>query len=232
MPDAVAVQRMFREIAPRYDLVNRVLSLGIDASWRRKAVAFAGAGAGTRALDVCAGTGDLSFALADAGASVTSSDFCKEMLGLAQAKRRRRGGAGDPRIVCSDTLALPFADQRFDLATVAFGIRNVADPLQGLVELRRVVRPGGRVVVLEFCRPRVPALRSLYSFYFRRVLPRLGRWLSGERVGAYAYLPDSVMAFPEREGFLALMRRAGLESPTCKLLTLGIAALYRADIPR
>lgn len=227
MPDAATIQRMFAEVAPGYDRANRALSLGIDAWWRRQAVQLAGVTAGERALDVCAGTGDLCFALQRAGASVVGADFCAPMLVRAAAKASQ---ASAPQFLAGDALALPFADATFDFATVAFGIRNVSDPRAGLREMARVVRPGGRVVVLEFTRPRVPLLGGLYRFYFRRVLPRLGRWINGVKSDAYRYLHDSVMAFPERDAFLSLMRDAGLHAPRMRLLTGGIAALYRGEV--
>jgi demethylmenaquinone methyltransferase/2-methoxy-6-polyprenyl-1,4-benzoquinol methylase len=230
MPEGPVIQQMFAEVAPRYDRANRVLSCGIDLYWRRAAIAVAMVQAGERALDVCAGTGDLTLALARAGARAVGADFCQPMLQRALQKAEARAGAPRAPFLCADVLALPFADGCFDLCTVAFGIRNVADPLAGLREMARVVRPGGRVLVLEFCRPRVPLLGKAYLFYFRRVLPRLGRWISGSNNGAYDYLPASVMQFPERSGFLALMREAGLESPTQRLLTGGIAAIYRGEV--
>lgn len=226
MPDGPTIQRMFARVAPRYDRANRVLSLGVDVLWRRKTVRVAAVRPGERALDVCAGTGDLTLALQAAGARAVGADFCAPMIARAGAKAVT---AGVPFVV-ADALALPFVDRAFDLATVAFGIRNVADPVAGLREMARVVRPGGRVVVLEFCRPRLPLLGAAYLFYFRRVLPRLGEWISGAGNGAYQYLPDSVMAFPERDQFCALMRQAGLQAPTCTILTGGIAAIYRAEV--
>ena len=235
MPDGPTIQRMFAEVAPGYDRANRALSLGIDVYWRRKAVRLCSVQAGERGLDVCAGTGDLSFALQRAGAIVTGADFCAPMLVHARRKAEgaRAGGAQTvPDFLAADALALPFPSAAFDFATVAFGIRNVSDPLAGLREMARVVRPGGRVVVLEFTRPRLPLVGAAYRFYFGKVLPKLGGWISGAKNGAYQYLHDSVMAFPEREGFLQLMRDAGLQAPRMQLLTGGIAALYRGEVAR
>lgn len=230
MPDGTTIQRMFAEVAPGYDRANRALSLGIDVWWRRKAVRLLRLAPGERGLDVCSGTGDLAFALQRAGATMVGADFCRPMLARAATKPGARADRPRPSFLCADALALPFADATFDFATVAFGIRNVADPTTALREMARVVRPGGRVVVLEFTKPRVPLLGSAYRFYFRRVLPRLGSWISGAKNGAYRYLHDSVMAFPEREAFEALMRDAGLEAPQYHLLTGGIAALYRGEV--
>jgi demethylmenaquinone methyltransferase/2-methoxy-6-polyprenyl-1,4-benzoquinol methylase len=219
---------MFAEVAPGYDRANRALSLGIDCWWRRRTVAMVGVRQGERGLDVCAGTGDLTLALQRAGAVVLGSDFCPPMLVRARAKSARLPAG--PQFLAADALALPFADAAFDFATVAFGIRNVADPTAALREMARVVRPGGRVVVLEFARPGVPVLGAAYRFYFRRVLPALGRWISGARSDAYRYLHDSVMAFPEREQFTAMMASAGLCAPRFRLLTGGIAAIYRGEV--
>lgn len=225
MPEGPVIQQMFAEVAPGYDRANRVLSCGIDLYWRRAAIAVAKVRAGERALDVCAGTGDLTLALARAGARAVGADFCQPMLQRAVKKAMQR-----TPFLCADALQLPFVDASFDLCTVAFGIRNVADPVAGLREMARVVRPGGRVLVLEFCRPRLPLLSKAYLFYFRRVLPRLGRWISRSDNGAYDYLPASVMQFPERGEFLSLMREAGLDRPVQRLLTGGIAAIYRGEV--
>lgn len=228
MPEGPVIQRMFAEVADGYDRANRVLSLGIDVLWRKRAARIAAVKPGERVLDVCAGTGDLSLHLSRLGARVVGADFCAPMLG--HAERKAAGKPLRPRFVCGDAMQLPFSDDTFDLATVAFGIRNVEDPVAAMREMARVVRPGGRIVVLEFCRPRVPVLGSAYLFYFRRVLPRLGRWVSGSDNGAYQYLPDSVMKFPERSLFLELMARAGLVSPRFSVLSGGIAAVYRGEV--
>ncbi len=226
MPEAAQVQEMFARVAGRYDLANRLLSAGVDGSWRRSTVRIAGVQVGEQVLDVCAGTADLSLSLAAAGARVIGADFCVEMLAAAQPKV---AGKSLP-LLAADTMQLPFADDSFDLCTVAFGIRNVGSPLAGLREMRRVTRPGGRVVVLEFCKPKVPVLGQCYMFYFRRILPLLGRMISGDKGGAYAYLPESVMSFPERGEFLDLMQEAGLVSPQQRILSCGIAAIYRAEV--
>ena len=233
MPDGTVVQQMFAEVAPGYDRANHALSLGIDRWWRRQAVRSTRPEPGERGLDVCAGTGDLSIALQRAGADVVGTDFCAPMLRIADRKCASPPRSARPvRFLAADTLALPFRDGVFDFATVGFGIRNVSDPVAGLREMARVVRSGGRIVVLEFCKPRVPLLGAAYRFYFRTVLPRLGSWVSGARNGAYRYLHDSVMSFPEREQFVALMAEAGLVQPTVRLLTGGIAALYRGEVRR
>ena len=228
MPDAVTIQRMFADVAPGYDRANRALSLGVDVLWRRATVRTVGISPGERGLDVCSGTGDLCFALQRAGASMLGADFCAPMLTHTHAKQS--AAASRPTFLAADAMNLPFSDDSFDFATVAFGIRNVADPVVALREMGRVVRPGGRVVVLEFCKPRLPVFAQLYGFYFRQVLPRLGKWVCGNKSDAYRYLHDSVQAFPEREQFLALMQQAGLQSPRQRLLSGCIAAIYRAEV--
>lgn len=228
MPDGSTIQKMFADVAPGYDRANRALSLGIDKWWRRQAVRCVAVQPGELGLDVCAGTGDLSLALRQAGARVVGADFCAPMLAIAQ--RKLPDAADRPRYLAADALQLPFVAGSFDFATVAFGIRNVSSPVAGLREMARVVRPGGRILVLEFCKPRVPLLGSLYRLYFGTILPRLGGWITGGRREAYQYLHDSVMAFPEREEFLSLMDSAGLRRCRMRLLTGGVAALYRGEV--
>jgi demethylmenaquinone methyltransferase/2-methoxy-6-polyprenyl-1,4-benzoquinol methylase len=223
------IRQMFAGISRGYDRANRVLSVGFDQRWRRAAVRLAGARAEHKILDICAGTGDLALAFAATGARVTGTDFCPEMLSLA--RRKCAGSSNPPTFLGADAERLPFPDSAFDIASVAFGIRNVQDPLRGLREMSRVTRAGGRVVVLEFSKPKGRVLAPLYGFYFRRVLPRLGSLLTGDRSGAYQYLHDSVMEFPEGEHFVSLMTRAGLADVRLRTLTCGIAAIYCGTVP-
>jgi demethylmenaquinone methyltransferase/2-methoxy-6-polyprenyl-1,4-benzoquinol methylase len=226
MPEASSVRAMFASVARRYDLLNRLLSCGIDRRWRRAAVRFAGVRPGELAADVCAGTGDLALLLARRGLRVVGVDFCCEM--LERTRRKEPGVVPRPLFVAGDALALPLPDRAFDLVTVAFGVRNLADPERGLAELRRVLRPGGRAIVLEFCMPRGAVLGPLYRFYFQRVVPRVGRLVSDAKT-AYDYLPRSVRAFPQAEGFLPLLTAAGFTACRMQLLSGGIAALYRGE---
>jgi demethylmenaquinone methyltransferase / 2-methoxy-6-polyprenyl-1,4-benzoquinol methylase len=212
-----AVRSMFDRIAPVYDAMNRVMTAGLDVRWRRIAAA-AIVRPGDRVLDAACGTGDLALAARDAGAAeVVGVDFSPRMLERARRK--------SPAIewVQGDILALPFADGSFDTATVGFGIRNVADLEQGLRELRRVLRPGGRLAVLEITTPRGP-LRPFFNVWFERVVPLLGRALPGGR--AYTYLPASVKRFPPAEELAALLSLCGFDEVTFRLLAGSIVALH------
>ncbi len=229
------VRRMFGEIAGRYDLLNHVLSLGVDVYWRWRTVRTVAPSGSAPILDVCTGTGDLAFVYrkrAAAEAAVVGSDFTREMLEVARHKqqRRRRGKPGDASerlgFVEADAQALPFADDQFQIVTVAFGLRNVADTRQGLREMQRVCRPGGCVAVLEFSQPRSRIFGAVYRFYFRHVLPRIGQWVSGSRLEAYHYLPDSVGEFPSGAALARIMEECGLVEVRYRPLTFGIATLY------
>jgi len=213
---------MFDRIAHRYDLLNRVLSFGLDMSWRRRAVAIATLGPGERALDVGAGTGDLSFALAAAGPSgrVVALDLAVKMLVRARARARSPIG-----LVAGSAEALPFPDGVFSCVTAAFALRNFADLARGLSEMRRVLRPGGRAVVLELAVPPNAALRALHLFYLRRLSPLVAAAL-GSSVDAYRYLPASIEAFPDPDQVAAAMRDAGFADVRYERLTFGVATIH------
>lgn len=216
---------MFAGIARRYDLLNHLLSCHIDKLWRRAAVRAAQIGSGSHVLDVCAGTGDLSFALARKGAKVIGADFTPEMIVLAHGKRfEGHLSRRHVRFAVADTLSLPFASNRFDAVSVAFGIRNVADWRRGLAEMVRVAKPGGRIVVLEFSQPKNWLFRKLFFFYFLRVVPCIGKLVSRDPQ-AYRYLPDSVLAFATPQELGEGMAAAGLGEIRVQRLTGGIASL-------
>ena len=222
---AVQVRTLFSEIAPRYDLLNHVLSLNIDRRWRRKAVGLLGwrRKPKGRFLDACAGTLDLSLELARQpgfAGTVVATDFALPML---VEGRDKLSDAVTP--VCGDALRLPFPDDSFDGATVGFGVRNLSDLPAGFRDLARVLRPGARLVILEFTDPPNPLLRRFYHFYFHRVLPLVGRLISGHP-WAYTYLPESVKEFPGPEHLAELLRESGFGNVEWTFLTGGIAAIH------
>jgi demethylmenaquinone methyltransferase/2-methoxy-6-polyprenyl-1,4-benzoquinol methylase len=224
------VRAMFDRIAPRYDLMNRLMSLGLDGRWRRLAAAAADVSLGGRALDVCTGTGDLAFELADrVGSSgrVTGVDFSERMLERARAKAASRESPVDFRQ--ADALDLPFPDDAFDAVTVAFGARNLADLDGGLAEMARVVRPGGTVVVLDITTPR--RLRALHGLWFDRIVPRVGA-LVGRDGAAYGYLPASAKRFPQPEALAELLRATGLRDVRHRSFMGGIVAMHHGRVTR
>jgi demethylmenaquinone methyltransferase/2-methoxy-6-polyprenyl-1,4-benzoquinol methylase len=221
---------MFDRIAPRYDLMNRLMSVGLDRRWRRLAAAAADVSLGSRALDVCTGTGDLAFELSQrVGPSgvVTGVDFSEQMLERARAKAAARGS--DVTFQQADALELPFAEDAFDAATVAFGARNLADLDRGLAEMTRVVRPGGTVVVLEITTPR--RLRALHGVWFDRLVPRVGA-LIGRDGAAYGYLPASAKRFPQPDALAAQMTSAGLRDVRHRTFMGGIVAMHHGRVTR
>lgn len=234
---AARVEEMFTAIAPSYDLNNRVHSFGRDQAWRRATVRLANLRPGDRVADVACGTGDLTLAFADGlkaagdGPPVLGVDFTYAMLPIAEQKAR--GGAGSPdtaadraRFVHGDALALPLASASVDVLSIAFGIRNVSDPAAALAEFARVLRPGGRLLILEFTVPRNPVMRLGYHFYCGWLMPRTATLISGDRSGAYRYLPRSVSTFASADELRGMMTRAGFDAVASSGLTFGIAACH------
>lgn len=222
------VRGMFDSIAARYDLLNHLLSANLDRRWRRQAAREL-AGEARRVLDLCGGTGDQSVAVTrvDGVESVVCCDFSHEMLCRATAKFHRLGVADRCTVLEADGLRLPFVPGRFDAVTVAFGVRNFVDLDAGFDEILRVLRPGGRMVVLEFSRPRGWILGGLYGLYLRRVLPRLGDRIS-RRSGPYGYLASTIAGFPEPGELAARIRAAGFGACEWTLLSGGIVAIHTA----
>jgi len=226
---ALRVRRMFGQIARRYDLLNHLLSLGIDKSWRRRTTRLVKPAAEGPILDVCTGTGDLALAYWRAGrrrVRIVGVDFCRPMLRIGNKKARRAGALEQIALVEADGLELPFPAETFQIVTVAFGLRNLSDMDRGLREMVRVCRPGGRLAVLEFSMPDVWPLRPIYGWYFRHLLPRVGQALAKNRQDAYNYLPASVGQFPQHEALAQRMSRAGVRSVRYHRFTFGIATLY------
>ncbi|MDD2900766.1 MAG: bifunctional demethylmenaquinone methyltransferase/2-methoxy-6-polyprenyl-1,4-benzoquinol methylase UbiE [Desulfuromonadaceae bacterium] len=221
------IQQMFGAIAPRYDFLNRLLSFGIDRRWRTKAVRLLKYREGSRILDVATGTGDVALEIAlrtPASVKITGADFCKEMVDLGAVKVAASPYADRIDLKVAPCEDLPFANDTFDSITIAFGIRNVVDRKLGLAEMWRVLRPGGRMVILEFSTPRSQLFRQLYYFYFRRLLPVVGGLFS--RYNAYKYLPDSVLEFPTQEEFSRMLADVGFRNIHLHELTFGIATIY------
>jgi len=229
---AEQIEAMFDAIAPRYDLLNRLLSLGIDRYWRTRAVRLLADEHPARVLDVATGTADLAVKAERMlhPREVVGLDLSAEMLAYGRAKLDRLGLSPRISLVQGDAATPPFPDGHFDAALVAFGVRNFENLEAGLGGIRRVLRPGGRLVVLEFSRPRAFPIKQLYAWYNRHVLPRIGGLLSPEQ-SAYEYLPDSVAAFPDGPDFLERMRASGFESLHWTPLTFGIVSLYHGIVP-
>jgi demethylmenaquinone methyltransferase/2-methoxy-6-polyprenyl-1,4-benzoquinol methylase len=225
------ISSMFDAIAPRYDLLNHVLSAGMDRGWRNRAIDALALPARARVLDVCTGTGDLALAAVARGSdgvSVVGVDFAAEMLKLGLVKVR--GAALDKRIrlVRGDAARIPVGDATCDAATIGFGIRNVAAPERALAEIARIVKPGGRLAILEFGQPRIPGIRTLYAWYFRYLLPLVGRLISKHQ-SAYSYLPASVGTFPPPSEFAKTLAATGFSHVQAVPLTFGIVYLFVAE---
>ena len=220
------VEHMFDAIAPRYDLLNRLFSLGVDRAWRRRVLGILREEPVERLLDLATGTADLALLCARHARSVVGADISEGMLSHGRTKVARARLSDRVELVRAASESLPFPDGRFDAVTVAFGVRNFDDLDRGLREMRRVLRPGGRVLVREFSKAR-GLMGALFRLYFHRVMPVVGRWVSGD-ASAYSYLPRSVDAFPEGPAFEQRLRAAGFDGIASRRLSGGIATLYTA----
>jgi demethylmenaquinone methyltransferase/2-methoxy-6-polyprenyl-1,4-benzoquinol methylase len=216
---------MFARIAGTYDGLNKSLSMGIDRRWRRAVIAKAGPLKGARVVDLCCGTGDLSLLFAQQGAQVIGADFTHEMVRLAPAKGAKLAGKAPALFVQGDAQTLPLADASMDVASVAFGIRNVQSPERCLQEMLRVLRPGGRALVLEFPPPSRGPAGQAFRLYFNQILPRIGGLVSGDKE-AYRYLPRSVLAWPKPDVFAEKMKAAGFLDVGFQTMSAGIACLH------
>jgi demethylmenaquinone methyltransferase/2-methoxy-6-polyprenyl-1,4-benzoquinol methylase len=228
-----AVWGMFDRIAPRYDLLNRLLSLRRDVAWRRRMARYLPAGANVRLLDLATGTGDQILHLLDAGASLGPTvglDMAEGMLTIGREKLAARALQDRVSLQRGDVTHIPAGDSCFDAVTISFGIRNVGDVRAALREMRRVLRPGGRALVLEFSLPTAAPLRGLYLFYLRRVLPVVGGWLSGDRQ-AYGYLNRTIESFPGGDAFSRCMREAGFTNTAAYPQTFEVATIYVGERP-
>ena len=231
-PDRIA--GMFDAIAPRYDLLNHLLSGGLDVRWRTRAIRALALAGGESVLDLCTGTADLAIAAATSSqpaGRVVGIDFAGEMLRLGLGKLAQKGLSDRVHLVRGDATRIPLASGSIDAAAVAFGIRNVQEPERAFADVFRVLRPGGRFAILEFGVPRLPLVRQVYLAYFRHVLPRIGGLVSGH-ASAYAYLPASVGTFPEPEGVVASLNATGFSQVRADSLTGGVVYLYSASKPR
>ncbi len=225
---AETVTPMFDRIAHRYDLLNRLLSFGQDQGWRRRVLQFLPPRRAMHVLDMATGTGDLAMSMVQyspAIGEVVGLDLSGNMLEIGKRKVLRAGQSGKITLQKGDAMAIPFADESFDAVTIAFGIRNVVDCKAALSEMYRVLKPSGRVIVLEFSLPENALLRCCYLFYFRHVLPVLGGFISGNKE-AYRYLNQSVEHFPYGARFVSMMRTVGFHDVQCNPLTFGVASIY------
>ena len=228
MPRKENVREMFDHIAPTYDQLNHVLSMNVDKLWRRHALREIVDGSAQRILDVACGTGDSTISIAKAageGSTVTGVDISEGMMALVEGKAAKAGVADRIRLQVADGEALPYEDGAFDRVTCAFGIRNFEHPEQGLAEFLRVLKPGGKAVILELSVPQNRVVRWAYDLYFTRLLPRIGGAVSGDRA-AYRYLPASVHHFPAPQAFCRMMDAAGFRAVRCRTFTFGLCRLF------
>lgn len=222
------VARMFDSISHRYDFLNHFLSLGIDTAWRKKAITMLRPHQPKIILDVATGTGDFALqALRINPDKVIGVDISEGMLDEGRKKMVKRRVTDKIELLSGDSEKLPFEENKFDAVTVGFGVRNFENLKQGLEEIRRVLKPGGMLVILEFSRPKKFPFKHVYNFYFKFILPKLGRLISRDKV-AYSYLPESVEAFPDGDDFTAILKSVGFNQTACKPVTFGISSIYSA----
>jgi len=224
------ISEIFSTIAGRYDRANHILSLGLDKGWRRRLVRSAALQPGELLLDLCTGTADLiiEFSKFELDSEIIGIDLSSEMLQVGQKKLRALTSRKKIELIKADVLNLPLMDQSVDVISIAFGLRNLANIQEGLSEMVRVLRPGGRLIILELSLPRHRVWRAIYSFYLKNLMPVFAAWIAGSRA-PYRYLHDSICAFPSPSEILAQMTRAGLHKPECNLLLGGVAVIYRAE---
>lgn len=223
------VAQMFNSISGRYDFLNHFLSLGIDRGWRKKAIKILAESKPERMLDVATGTGDFALqALSLNPEKIIGVDISEGMLEVGRKKMAERQVSHKIELQVGDSENLPFADNNFDAVTVGFGVRNFENLQKGLQEIYRVMKPNATLVVLEFSRPSRFPFKQVYNFYFKAILPRIGRWVSRDK-SAYTYLPESVEAFPDGSDFVAILTAVGFKNTTCKPLTFGISSIYTAQ---
>jgi len=224
------VRRMFDRIAPHYDTLNKFLSAGMDKKWRKTAIGMLNAPPMAKVLDVATGTGDLAFEIARQyhDAEITGLDLAEKMLVVARKKSEKRGLSDRVQFAQGDSELLPFDDSSFHSVSVAFGVRNFSDLRRGMSEIYRVMKPDGRLVVLEFTKPRSFPFKQLFQVYFKHILPRVGSFGSGDK-RAYHYLYESVQAFPDYDRFTAVLSNNGFKNAAYKVLSLGICAIYTAE---
>lgn len=220
------VAKMFDNISHRYDFLNHFLSLGIDKVWRRKAIALLRASRPAMILDVATGTGDFAIqALSLDPEKIFGIDISEGMLEIGRKKMKERNLTSKIELLKGDSENIPFEENKFDAVTVAFGVRNFENLEKGLREIFRVLKPGGKLVVLEFSRPKAFPMKQAYNVYFKAILPKIGRMISSDK-SAYTYLPESVEAFPDGEDFLRILENVGFKQTQCKALTFGISSIY------
>jgi demethylmenaquinone methyltransferase / 2-methoxy-6-polyprenyl-1,4-benzoquinol methylase len=223
------VAQMFNSISGRYDFLNHFLSLGIDKAWRKKAIKILAKSNPKIILDVATGTADFAIqALSINPDKIVGVDISEGMLAVGRNKIQKRSLSNKIELKSGDSENLPFSDNNFDAVTVGFGVRNFENLQKGLREINRVMKPGGTLVILEFSRPKRFPVKQGYNFYFKFVLPKIGRWVSRDK-SAYTYLPESVEAFPDGDKFLAILRETGFKNTACKPLTFGVSSIYTAQ---